>query len=95
MNHLAIQCNPTNYEGIWIKVNIGCQWLTIANIYRPPKNVISDFLTELETSLSNVSEFVLVGDFNINQNTANVFSGFLSRNNLVQRVNEPTFFRGQ
>ena len=59
-----------NCEIIWCKLNIiGCRTLYLGSFYRPPRCVDSEYLTELNKSLTRImtnknAHVLLGGDFN-------------------------------
>ena len=63
-----------NYESLWVNIIINkTKIITIAVIYRHPKNQINNFTENFSTILQKIStdkhQYYITGDFNININT--------------------------
>ena len=90
--------NLTGFDNITCRITIGKVSFTLVNLYRPPANSKSEFLSEFETFLSNVLEdegmVIIVGDFNINwlckDHVIDEFTKILNANGLTQIINLPT-----
>ena len=85
--------NLGTYESTWITVDTSSGRITIGNIYRPPKTNVNAFLRDLEDTIAALSNYALLGDFNIHDRQMDSLNGFLIRNNLKQLVTKPTYIR--
>lgn len=96
--------SASSYECLQICFPLRHTTLTICIIYRPPGTCLRMFMTELSDLLEQITssvhgEVLLVGDFNIHVDQANVnpatdFLRLLESWNLVQHVNIPTHRKG-
>ncbi|CAK1577842.1 unnamed protein product [Parnassius mnemosyne] len=85
---------------MWLNIKINGKSLVFGTAYRPPWLSVTLFLDALSESLGSFvgyDQTVLLGDFNIdilNKNcvSTKMLSDFLTCNNLVQYVEEPTHF---
>ena len=86
------------FDNITCKLNAGKLSMRLVNLYRPPENSKSDFLTEFQSFLLKLQEVdgmvIIMGDFNINwlnkDHITIKFSKILAENGFTQIVQTPT-----
>ena len=86
--------STSDFESVWIRINTSSGVVTLGNIYRPPRSSRNTFISALENVLATLSTYVLVGDFNTDARHMDALNGLLTRNNMRQLVNGPTYVKG-
>ena len=99
----TLELNSTNHEVLLVKICTNNCSIKLVAAYRTPNMNPSeneDFVCFLSRSLSDVNEFILLGDFNypgINwldftstSHDENLFLNFVNENHLYQKVTTPT-----
>ena len=87
---------PTNFDGIFLEINLRkVKWFLFGG-YNPNKNNISNYLNELtpilDKYLSKYDNYLLLGDFNSEINEV-IMKEFCDSYNLKNLINEPTCFK--
>ncbi len=83
-----------NYESIYVELTNGKKKVTVATVYRPPKQQLADdaaLYEKIQTTIRNKNA-VVIGDFNCPNINRNLMHGDLEGNRLVlsQLVTQPT-----
>ena len=87
---------PTNFQGIFLEINLRkVKWLLFGG-YNPNKNGISSYLNELtpilDNYLSKYDNYLLLGDLN-SEIKEIPMKEFCETYNLINLINEPTCFK--
>ena len=77
LNFVQLLLGTDESESLWIRITTKSGNVILANIYRPPKNNENAFLSNLERNIANLSNYILVGDFNINGRHQDALTGWI------------------
>ena len=87
---------PNDIQAIPIEINLKQRKLLVVSIYRPPDQNLDYFLSSitnlLDTYLKTYEDFIIMGDFNINESNP-VMETFLNQNNCKNIIKSKTCYK--